>query len=1004
MDADTEVDLSSDDESDMDEEEAAAKEILLNEIADLENKLRKNPFDYDAHVALVKRRALLKDIPKLRAAYEAMSKAFPMTDELWLQWIHVEVEQTEELEDIEFISELFSRATKDYLSAKLWSQYCQFICQMKDSLHEGDIECAYSRVRDVFEQALMACGLHVTSGYAVWECYRLFEAEVLETYEEDLGELDSNCDAYADKEKLIQAQKQRLLSLYRRQVNVPLIGLEGCAQDYESWSNQPLPAPLRNSMEKSIAERDLYQKYEDALTNAEPPRLQQYLDYIAFESERGTPARIQCIYERALTENCLQSDLWRQYGQWLDTKLKDSRTCLSMYERAVRNCPWIVTLWQARLLALERHSKSDMINDVFELAKQAGLQSTGNLQLWKTYCDIKRRAMDISSPDSVEAFRTAVNEASAFMQEWFGDAGDPECSLLRYLARIEAEQLDNFPRAQEIWRSDVLVKGRGKSSALWLEYSTLTRYYGNVESCRKVLYQAVQCASDDCDAVCRALLDFEAERGTLAQFDAAQARCNAQLFRVQERVVQAEEKAAQTEADQQEQKRAARTERKQQKKSDRQQSKPKPDTPIRLPQKRKAESFSSCEDSGSRSVQILPPRKKSVQPGSTSEDGFQVPLLPSSYEREDQTTTTTASHAAATDGGSPVFDRYQDGGNGRHAVAAAGIEESMDTGRGNGADSSNSADPNGSRPKFDFNPENKKQTIFVSNLVFDVNDTDLREVFGKLGDIADVRIVRRRQDGKKNCYAYVEFSDQGPIEAALKLDREALDGRPMFVSLCVDKDEGSKTAYRYSRSLDTKTLYVSQLPYEMTKEQIKELFSKHGTVVDVRLMTNRSGTSRGFCYVEMESEEQASISILKLDQYVHKGRRLGVALSNPPKRKEDKVPALGAGPGRPAAAQRSRPAAADGSIFAQSRGKSRTQISLLPRSVRGGGAGSATSSEKKEQSEKTNPSSSTDSQAPASSDSGSGDTGNSAADSEQAAQKPMNNTDFRNMLLGAKSN
>lgn len=53
-------------------------------------------------------------------------------------------------------------------------------------------------------------------------------------------------------------------------------------------------------------------------------------------------------------------------------------------------------------------------------------------------------------------------------------------------------------------------------------------------------------------------------------------------------------------------------------------------------------------------------------------------------------------------------------------------------------------------------------------------------------------------------------------------------------------------------------LYVGNLEYEVTGDQLKELFSQAGTVVEAVVITDRnSGRSKGFGFVTMGSEEEA---------------------------------------------------------------------------------------------------------------------------------------------------
>lgn len=54
-------------------------------------------------------------------------------------------------------------------------------------------------------------------------------------------------------------------------------------------------------------------------------------------------------------------------------------------------------------------------------------------------------------------------------------------------------------------------------------------------------------------------------------------------------------------------------------------------------------------------------------------------------------------------------------------------------------------------------------------------------------------------------------------------------------------------------------LYVGNLPFSTTEDDLRELFSQYGEVVSVRVITDReTGRSRGFGFVEMEDASQAT--------------------------------------------------------------------------------------------------------------------------------------------------
>ena len=81
-----------------------------------------------------------------------------------------------------------------------------------------------------------------------------------------------------------------------------------------------------------------------------------------------------------------------------------------------------------------------------------------------------------------------------------------------------------------------------------------------------------------------------------------------------------------------------------------------------------------------------------------------------------------------------------------------------------------------------------------------------------------------------------------------------------------------------------KKLYVGNLSYETTQDELQELFAGVGTVVSAAVVTDKSsGRSRGFGFVEMETEDAAKEAIEKLNNHEINGRSLNVNEANPPR-------------------------------------------------------------------------------------------------------------------------
>jgi RNA recognition motif-containing protein len=75
-------------------------------------------------------------------------------------------------------------------------------------------------------------------------------------------------------------------------------------------------------------------------------------------------------------------------------------------------------------------------------------------------------------------------------------------------------------------------------------------------------------------------------------------------------------------------------------------------------------------------------------------------------------------------------------------------------------------------------------------------------------------------------------------------------------------------------------MYVSNLSFHTTDENLRELFQKFGTVSSAKVITDReSGRSRGFGFVEMSAEKEAKEAIQALNNKEIEGRAISVSIA-----------------------------------------------------------------------------------------------------------------------------
>jgi len=75
-------------------------------------------------------------------------------------------------------------------------------------------------------------------------------------------------------------------------------------------------------------------------------------------------------------------------------------------------------------------------------------------------------------------------------------------------------------------------------------------------------------------------------------------------------------------------------------------------------------------------------------------------------------------------------------------------------------------------------------------------------------------------------------------------------------------------------------MYVSNLSFHTTDENLKELFSKFGNVSSAKVIMDReTGRPRGFGFVEMDSEDEAKLAMEGLNNKEIEGRALSVTVA-----------------------------------------------------------------------------------------------------------------------------
>ncbi|KAK7302396.1 hypothetical protein RJT34_13284 [Clitoria ternatea] len=533
------------------ESEDEAQQNLQLEL--LHTELAANPSNYDAHLQYIKLLRRMGDVDKLTRAREAMSELFPLSPSMWRQWVkdHLSLNPASRPDVFSAVLNLYERAVFDYLSVSLWCDYVNFV-QEFDPMVCQCLPTGVSKARDLFETALTAAGLHVLEGSKIWEAYREYEQAILLT----IDQTDTQA-----KEK----QLHRIRTLFHRQLSVPLANMTTTLSAYKTWEVQQrnlqdvesidlldicphLVSSYQKALEMYNARSNLEQQIS-SLDISDSERLQHYMNYLKFEHSSGTPARIQVLYERAITDFPISPDLWLDYTSHLDNTLKAGNIVTGVYSRATKNCPWVGELWVRYMLSLERgHASEKDLADVFEKSLQCTFSTLDEyLDLFLTRVDGLRRRMTSTCEEDLkyktirETFQRASDYLSPHLKNTKG-----LLHLHAYWAHLEAKLGKDIAAARGVWEN--CLKICGSMLEAWNGYIAMEVDLGHINEARSIYKRCYskRFSGTGSEDICHSWLRFEREFGNLEDLDHALHKVTPrleelQLFRIQQESKLAEE-------------------------------------------------------------------------------------------------------------------------------------------------------------------------------------------------------------------------------------------------------------------------------------------------------------------------------------------------------------------------------------------------------------------------------------------------------------------------------
>ncbi|KAG0071367.1 Squamous cell carcinoma antigen recognized by T-cells 3, partial [Podila epicladia] len=411
-------------------ENAASQELLTN-IGVLKASLLANPSQYEVHIQLI---TLLKSaamFEELRAAREAMSAVFPLSEELWLQWINDESNMAASEDEKENVLNLYERATTDYLSVAIWKSYTEYAVQeyFEAAEHRDDESVmTKDKVTAIFQKANKFTGHHIAQSHVIWDAWAEFETQVLDA-----------------QESRSEDDIKRIKSMYEQRLVVAHAEIDNTVSSYISFVTGHSGEDFEKAMaecsalavhaRKMLSERESLELELTSTSNS----LETFLKYLAFElkPQRKQFPYARTLFERALAVHCLVPTLWMDYN----------------------------TL----VLSMETYVKpEEQVNDIVVKALTDPNLTANPQELSKVvlaHCAYKYR-------------RITKNEAG----------GDPACNVQRYWIELEAFKFGNPTKARNLW-NDVIVKQKTMADS-WIAMAEMDKRLANIKEARHTYRRA----------------------------------------------------------------------------------------------------------------------------------------------------------------------------------------------------------------------------------------------------------------------------------------------------------------------------------------------------------------------------------------------------------------------------------------------------------------------------------------------------------------------------------
>ncbi|XP_064153727.1 probable RNA-binding protein 19 isoform X1 [Anguilla rostrata] len=199
-------------------------------------------------------------------------------------------------------------------------------------------------------------------------------------------------------------------------------------------------------------------------------------------------------------------------------------------------------------------------------------------------------------------------------------------------------------------------------------------------------------------------------------------------------------------------------------------------------------------------------------------------------------------------------------------------------------------------------------TVKLRGTPFNVKEQQVCEFMAPLKPVA-IRIVKNTH-GNKTGYVYVDLCSQEEVDKALRKNKDYIGGRYIEVFQASGVSNGRKGTGMKKQDTQLQTfqrvlkedeeeedvsesgrLFVRNLSYTCTEQELTDIFTKHGPLSEVHFpIDSLSKKPKGFAFITYMMPEHAVTALADLDGHIFQGRMLHILPSTVKKEKSDQSP------------------------------------------------------------------------------------------------------------------